>query len=404
MSKQSLYKLFYIDNDEYKKEYEKRFSSYDTIKFNVKIGDNQAFLCQNVDIYKLMVSIERTDKEVNQLYSRLPQKAIEQFTNRCLIDEIVLTNNIEGVHSTRKEIDAILNDLSNHNEKQRFWGLVKKYSLLIKGESIEMNACQDIRAIYDDIFLEEIKISDSENIPDGEIFRKNPVSVYSPTQKEIHKGLFPESKIIDTMEKALEILNNETIDCLIRTAVFHYLFGYIHPFYDGNGRTSRFISSYMLSQHLNSLIGYRISYTIKENINKYYEAFKICNHPNNKGDLTPFVEMFLKIVDISEKQLCEALRKRVNALQYYENVLPLIVEKDSSLISLYYILVQATLFSDFGVSLKELKDSMKISYNTINKYLKTIPEGILVKQMQNRIMYCSLNLNEFDKYIDSKNQ
>ena len=114
--------------------------------------------------------------------------------------------------------------------------------------------------------------------------------------------------------------------------------------------------------------------------------------------------MFLKIVDISEKQLCEALRKRVNALQYYENVLPLIVEKDSSLISLYYILVQATLFSDFGVSLKELKDSMKISYNTINKYLKTIPEGILVKQMQNRIMYCSLNLNEFDKYIDSKNQ
>lgn len=404
MSKQSLYKLFYIDNDEYKKEYERRFFSDNSIKFNVKIGDNQAFLCQNVDIYKLMVSIERTDKEVNQLYSRLPPKAIKQFTNRCLIDEIVLTNNIEGVHSTRKEIDAILNDLSNHNEKQRFWGLVKKYSLLIKGESIEMNACQDIRAIYDDIFLEEIKISDSENIPDGEIFRKNPVSVYSSTQKEIHKGLFPESKIIDTMEKALEILNNENIDCLIRTAVFHYLFGYIHPFYDGNGRTSRFISSYMLSQHLNSLIGYRISYTIKENINKYYEAFKICNHPNNKGDLTPFVEMFLKIVDISEKQLCEALRKRVNALQYYKNVLLEIFGEKDSMGSLYYVLVQATLFSDFGVSLRELEDGMKISYNTINKYLKKIPEGILVKQMQNRIMYCSLNLNEFDNYIDSKNQ
>lgn len=351
-----------------------------------------------------MVSIERTDKEVNQLYSRLPKKAIEQFTNRCLIDEIVLTNNIEGVHSTRKEIDAILNDLSNHNEKQRFWGLVKKYSLLIKGEPIEMNTCQDIRDIYDDIFLEEIKISDSENIPDGEIFRKNPVSVYSSTQKEIHKGLFPESKIIDTMEKALDILNNENIDCLIRTAVFHYLFGYIHPFYDGNGRTSRFISSYMLSNQLNRLIGYRISYTIKENINKYYEAFKICNHPNNKGDLTPFVEMFLKIVDISEKQLCEALRKRVNALQHYKNVLLEIFGEKDSMGSLYYVLVQATLFSDFGVSLKELEDGMKISYNTINKHLKKIPEGILVKQMQNRIMYCSLNLNEFDNYIDSKIQ
>lgn len=404
MSKQSLYKLFYINNDEYKKEYETRFSSEDTIKFNVKIGDNQAFLCQTVDIYKILLSIERTDKEVNQFYSRLPKKAIEQFTNSCLVDEIVLTNNIEGVHSTRKEIDAILNDLSNHNEKQRFRGLVKKYSLLIKGESIEMNTCRDIRGIYDDIFLEEIKISDSENIPDGEIFRKNHVSVYSVTQKEIHKGVFPESKIIDVMEKSLKILNNENIDILIRTAVFHYLFGYIHPFYDGNGRTSRFISSYMLSRQLNNLIGYRVSYTIKENINKYYEAFKICNHHNNKGDLTPFVEMFLTIVDISEKQLCEALRKRVDALDYYENKLPLMFKNDNIMISLYYILVQATLFSDFGISLKELENSLKISYNTVNKYLKTIPESVLVKQMQNRIMYCSLNLSEFDKYIDSKKQ
>lgn len=93
------------------------------------------------------------------------------------------------------------------------------------------------------------------------------------------------------MEKALQFLHTDSCDYLLRIAVFHYLFGYIHPFYDGNGRTSRFISSYLLSQKLNSSIGYRLSYTIKEHLPQYHEAFKICNHYNNKGDLTPFAEM-----------------------------------------------------------------------------------------------------------------
>lgn len=84
------------------------------------------------------------------------------------------------------------------------------------------------------------------------------------------------------MNKALAILNDKSIECVFRISIFHYLFGYIHPFYDGNGRTSRFISSYLLSKEFESIIGYRMSYSIKENINDYYKAFKVCNDPKNK--------------------------------------------------------------------------------------------------------------------------
>ena len=58
----------------------------------------------------------------------------------------------------------------------------------------------------------------------------------------------------------------ENIEILIRISIFHYLIGYIHPFYNGNGRLSRFVSSYLLSRDLEPLLSYRLSYTIKENI------------------------------------------------------------------------------------------------------------------------------------------
>ena len=60
-----------------------------------------------------------------------------------------------------------------------------------------------------------------------------------------------ESKIIETMNQALTLLNDEDIDVLIRSAIFHFVFGFIHPFYNGNGRMARFISSYKMSDVLN---------------------------------------------------------------------------------------------------------------------------------------------------------
>lgn len=400
MSKKSLYNLFYIDNNKYKREYEKRFNSKDTIHLDIMIGKNPAFFERTEELYKLEESIEHTDNMINNLEHSLPGQAIYQFSMRCLIDEIMLTNNIEGVFSTRKEIDEVLSNLSNKDKKLRFKGLVTKYAMLIKNKNINISSCEDIRVIYDDIFLDEIKESDPDDLPDGEIFRKKSVGVFSATEKEIHQGIMPESKIIETMDKSLKILHNDNIEILFRIALFHYLFGYIHPFYDGNGRTSRFISSYLLSQTLNPLIGYRISYTIKENIKKYYDAFKICNHPNNKGDLTPFMEMFLGIVYTSEKQLCNTLEERKNKLDYYHDaVLKLPHNNDTNVMELYFVLIQAALFSDKGVSTKELEETLKISYNTVKRRLETIPSNFIIKKYYKKQNYYMIDLEEIDNYL-----
>lgn len=89
------------------------------------------------------------------------------------------------------------------------------------------------------------------------------------------------------MNRALSILSDAELPVLVRVSVFHFMFAYIHPFYDGNGRTNRFISSYALSHSFNPIVGYRLPYSVKERIEKYYKGFSLCEHPLNRGDLTP---------------------------------------------------------------------------------------------------------------------
>lgn len=401
MSRKTLKALFHMGVKEYKEEYERRFNDENTIHLSVNIGENPAFICQTPDIYKQIIEIERLDKKVFTLYKSFPGVAIKQYTDNCLIDEVILTNNIEGVHSTRKEIGEILQDLSSHDKRNRFVGLIAKYVMLERRQPMSFKTCLDIRKVYDDIFYEEIKATDPENLPDGEIFRRSAVEVQSVTQKVIHKGLMPESKIIETFEQGLAMLNDNDIDIFIRIAVFHYLFGYIHPFYDGNGRTSRFISSYLLSQQLTPLIGFRLSYTIKENISKYYKAFDVCNSPHNKGELTPFVEMFLNIVELSMQQLLETLEEKKQKWDYYSkriNELPM--ADDPDIYYLYDLLIKASLFSNIGIGRDDLVQNMERSDNTVRKKLKMIPEYLLVENRQKGKKYYLLNLDEADKLFD----
>ena len=273
MSYQSLYKIFVTNSQtEFNKIYENRFNSEATIKFPIKIKNNQSFFFFHNDISNLLNNLRILEKRVNVAYNNLPNVAKIQYIKKSLIDEVQFTNEIEGVISTRKDINDIIEDISiNTKTKDRLESIINKYHLITNNINIELNNAKDIRDLYDEMLYHEIEMDDPKNLPDGELFRKNTVHVFRKSEKFVHEGINPESKIIEYLNESLNILNNQNIDPYIRIALFHYLFAYIHPFYDGNGRLTRFISSYELSKHFIPILGYRLSMTIKENLTRYFE-------------------------------------------------------------------------------------------------------------------------------------
>lgn len=393
-----LSKLYYQNQEEYERVYRARFQSEYTVRLNFKIGEYQAFFVQTPDIYAILAEILRMNQAVSNLCASLPEAAIHQFSKRCLIDEIVLTNSIEGVHSTRKEISDILDELESKSRGKRFYGLVKKYQMLMTKEELPLESCQDIRSIYDELVLSEVMEEDTGNVPDGQWFRKGPVSIYSPSQKEIHRGLYPEANIIQAMDGALQFLQDESCDILYRISIFHYLLEYIHPFYDGNGRLGRFICSYLLSQELEPVTGYRLSYTVKENITDYYQSFTLCSNPLNRGDLTPFLTMFLTLIRESVIKLKTSLQQGlVRWNRCMGKVLDTVDNSDSKLLTLYELLIQATLFSEQGVSAELIRQHLGVgSLATVTAKLNKIPPELLIVQKPQRARLYALNVDRLE--------
>ncbi len=395
MAYQQLKTIEYNEHGKAEEVYQERFHDKDAIVLDFKIGAFPAFFVETREIRSIMVQIHKLDKQLIRLCDDLPPDAIQQFSRKCMIDEIQITNDIEGVRSTRREIgDAITGSRS-----MRFTGIVNKYLLLLLKKEIRLETCEDIRKLYDELVLEEVIAAEPKNKPDGIIFRNGPVSVSSPLQQTIHQGLFPEDRIIDAMDRALRFLNDDSTELLYRIAIFHYLLGYIHPFYDGNGRLNRFISSYMLTKEFEPVYSYRISYSIKENQSKYNRAFKDGNDPRNFGELTSFVYTFLQILLESMQNLIGALQSRDEKWKHYSGLIARLPNGSlQKYFFLYSALIRFELFSESGATIKDLKGNAGVSDPTVRKMLGKLTDWGLLKENHSRREYTyGIRLTKIDE-------
>lgn len=102
------------------------------------------------------------------------------------------------------------------------------------------------------------------------------------------------------VDRLLNWLNQKSIT-LTTIAIFHYNLVKIHPFHDGNGRTARLFSTFLLRQCGYSFdSGYALEKYFETNKSAYYRALRL--HPDSKQcefysdgderDITSWVEYF----------------------------------------------------------------------------------------------------------------
>ena len=392
----SLYKYFVRNSyDDFKNYYQNRFNSTSAIKFDIFINDYQSFFVYDADIIEKVSLIKETNKRIEKIFSGLPKTAFHQYFRKSLIDEIEFTNQIEGVISTRKDINDLIYEIENKlKTKNRLEGIVKKYLFLLE-DSKALNDPKDIRALYDEMLYDEIKDEDVKNLPDGLLFRKNEVHIYKREERIVHNGIMPEEKITDYLSKALAILNDRRIEPLIRISMFHYFFEYIHPFYDGNGRLGRFITSLYLKEYMSMILSFRLSITIKENISQYLDAFMQTNDVRNRGDVTTFVGEFLDIIYKSyEKTILYLSEKKSEFGKYVDWLVDckILSNREKELMN---VLIQTSLFGDFGLTKTQMGEIIEAGATKLNEILSMLKrKNLLLEMRSGRHFYYKADLSK----------
>lgn len=392
MSYQTLEKLFYKDKAGYNNIYDKRFNNPETHHLPIYIRGNRGFIVPTMDIINLINSIHNHNTGIKDISSQLSPTALKYYTRELSYREILLTNDIEGVSSTRRELEVANLELSKEKKRQVRWdGILEKYALIGTHKEIPLKNSEDISNLY-----KEVIQRDFDEPIDGKYFRKEAVEVVTSTQKVLHTGLYPESEIIQQMDLALDWLNTADLPLLVRLSAFHYLFGYIHPFYDGNGRMSRLISSYLISSELDNLIALNLSNAIRNQLTAYYKLFETTNDERNKGELTPFIIGFLGYIDSSAEMVLSQLIAKEHLLNECEKVLE-VPDSDENLNALLEILIENYVFSDTGASVEDLVEDTNMSISWVRYALDNLLElGLIKRYKASRSYLYTANLS-FDR-------
>lgn len=387
--------LSYDDQEAYKKEVDNRTSNplkRTTPFFITPYNRQEKVYGLNYNLFYLPINklskakdeLFYNSREIVELLNSLPPIAQQKVFISNLIEEIQSTNDIEGVRSSRKEIgEAIHSILEKEESSKRFQGIVNLYMKFQDSEYSSIKKIEDIRSIYDELLDGEIK---EEDIPDGEIFRKEPVYV-KKNDKNVHEGVKSEEKIIESLNTLISFMNDHTIPDLEKCMASHYFLEYVHPFYDGNGRLGRFIACSYLSRKLDPLSAISFSTSIKKQKGNYGVAFSEVSNPRNHGELTLFVITMFDFLKEGQLSIIDNLKAGKASLHEIHSILE--EEKLTELeFTLMFILTQEFLFSSIEDKLKDMDFTEilngKYSRRTINTSLKALRDRDYLKQISKK--------------------
>lgn len=201
-------------------------------------------------------------------------------------------NRIRTIHSslaieqnslTLEQVTAILDGkriFGNPNEIREVKNAYATYEMML-----ELNPYS-----VDDL-LEAHKQMMAGLISENGRFRTSGVGVFAGDQV-IHMA--PPAKLVPgEIQNLITWYRNSKVHPLIKSAIFHYEFEFIHPFADGNGRMGRLWHSLLLGNWNEIFFWLPIEELIRSRQEEYYQAL---GKSDELGESSPFVEFMLEVI------------------------------------------------------------------------------------------------------------
>jgi len=375
-----------------------------TIKEYRKKQRNSIFEFEDKNFYFVETQeLQNRIDEIKDFWKSTEYFVREKFSFELLKETLIFegyySSTIEGAHSTMKRARTLAKGYEEPKNKDEMMVLNNFKALMElreKNQLINHDLIKNLHKITTDKTL--------EYETDSGIYRNEANEIVDAQQKVI----FTPPTNIDTMNKMLDELLEflepddlkKPIDNIYKSISFHFLFAYIHPFIDGNGRTVRILFTYLL-KHFGYDMFYYISLSeiiYRKKAKDYYKAFIDVERSDldnkNNFDMTCF---FYYMTDVMLKGL-GILKNRINT-HMREDIIKLIAENmDVDLTPRQKKIVK--FLSNKDISFMQTSDDLaqrfKVASRTIQRDLKLLIDFELVKRVKapkQRKYYFKLNID-----------
>lgn len=201
-------------------------------------------------------------------------------------------NRIRTIHSSLAiehnslsldQVTAILDGkrvLGNPNEIKEVQNAYQAYEMMLR---LNPNSVEDLLTAH--------KLMMQGLVPENGKFRSGGVGVFDG-DRLIHMAP-PAHLVPKLIQDLFDWYQNSEMHPLIKSAVFHYEFEFIHPFQDGNGRMGRMWHSLLLGQWKELFFWLPVEELIQSKQAEYYDAL---GKSDKAADSAVFVELMLEII------------------------------------------------------------------------------------------------------------
>lgn len=273
-------------------------------------------------IVRYLQAIERVRQTVR--LTILPPVIAEQLRQQAYIRSTHYSTRIEGNRLTLKETEQVIQQGRLFPGRERDVGEVERYYKALQQVEKWVEGKQNvtearIRKIHAVLYKSSRAVPTPYRDGQNVIRESNGEIVYMPPEAE---------DVPELMAELVSWIHQSQTDLPVPViaGVAHYQFVTIHPFFDGNGRTARTITTWLLYQGGYDLGKfYALEEFYAEELESYYNA--LVTHPNhnyyfgrNEADITPWLDYFLKGMSVVFEHLSEEVEKHSKGDAVDENL------------------------------------------------------------------------------------